>query len=153
MLWLLNHCFAEPWCIGLQLVLNRLDTSSYSEDIEVEPVSSPFSPKNRVSLFKPNHFVEFELGRPNPNFYVHPPLFSQISGLAGSTQFRCQNSIQAYELIQPGLIFFKTLCHGWRRPQEKVSDSLNFFSEFLFPNFVLLCSFLGLWSVTKNSML
>ena len=29
---------------------------------------------------------------------------------------------------------------------EKVSDSANFCSEFFFPNSILLCSFLGLWS-------
>jgi len=36
---------------------------------------------------------------------------------------------------------------------EKVSDSPNFFSEFFFPNSVLLCSFLGLWSGFINSPL
>jgi len=36
---------------------------------------------------------------------------------------------------------------------EKVSDSPNFFSEFVFPNSVFLCSFLGLWSGFVNPQL
>ena len=56
-----------------------------------------------------------------------------------------REKIRSFRLVRSGVF---TPVAGLKMLQWKVSDSPNFFSEFFFPNFVLLCSFL--WAVEWN---
>jgi len=55
----------------------------------------------------------------------------------------CKNEISEISPMQECKI---TPVAGLNLLPGKVSDSPNFFLNFFFPNFVLLCLFLGLWS-------